>query len=176
MENWKPIKGYEGWYEVSDLGNVRSVDRKVDFVDGRYATYKGQLMKQSKHYHGYWIVNLFKNKKQSTKFVHRLMAEAFIPNPNNKQVVNHKDGDKANNKLSNLEWVTQLENITHSITVLGKKRIGNKVSQYDLNGNYLNTFESYGEAAKSVDGNSVGIGRVVSGERKTYKGFVWKRG
>lgn len=110
-EEWKPVKGYEGRYEVSNLGRVRSLKR---------ATTNGVVLKQTIK-HGYMHVCLSKENKPSTKRVHRLVAEAFIANPMGKPVVNHIDGDKTNNAASNLEWATNSENELHSFRVLGKK-------------------------------------------------------
>ena len=111
QEMWESVNGYEGLYEVSNLGRVRSLKR---------ATTRGIVLKQTMK-HGYMNVCLSKDNKPSTKRVHRLVAEAFIANPMNKPVVNHIDGDKANNAASNLEWATNSENELHSYRVLGKK-------------------------------------------------------
>lgn len=111
QEIWESINGYEGLYDVSNLGRVRSLKR---------ATTRGIVLKQTMK-HGYMHVCLSKENKPSTKSVHRLVAEAFIANPMNKPVVNHIDGDKTNNAVSNLEWATHSENELHSFRVLGKK-------------------------------------------------------
>lgn len=111
QEMWKSVSGYEGLYEVSDLGRVRSLKR---------ATTGGVVLKQTMK-RGYMHVCLSKENKPSTKSVHRLVAEAFIDNPMGKPVVNHMDGDKTNNAVSNLEWATYPENELHSIRVPGKK-------------------------------------------------------
>lgn len=176
MENWKPVKDFEGWYEVSDLGNVRSIDRKVDFEDGRYANYKGQEMSKQNHSAGYYMVVLWKNRKCIRKYIHRLVAEAFIPNVEGKTFVNHIDGDKTNNNVTNLEWCTHVENIKHAykMNLTPKDKQPKKVHQYDLQGNYIATYESYKEAARAIGGNGPKIGQVVSGQRKTHKKFIWK--
>lgn len=111
QEIWESVNGYEGLYEVSNLGRVRSLKR---------ATTSGVVLKQTVK-HGYMHVCLSKEGKPSTKSVHRLVAEAFIANPMDKPVVNHLDGDKTNNAVSNLEWATYSENELHSYMVLGKK-------------------------------------------------------
>ena len=111
MEIWKDIEGYEGLYQISNLGRVRSLAR---------ATTSGKVLKQMKK-HGYMNVCFSKNNVDKYFRVHRLVALAFIPNPENKPTVNHIDGNKANNNVSNLEWATHSENETHSYRSLGKK-------------------------------------------------------
>lgn len=102
-EIWKDIIGYEGYYKVSNFGRVKSI----------YAM-GGLILKQRKQNSGYLIVHLYKEKTREAKTVHRLVSKAFIPNPENKPHVNHLDGDKSNNKLDNLDWCTQSENIKHA--------------------------------------------------------------
>lgn len=112
----KPVVGYEGYYEVDQLGRVFGVDRTI-FVNDNGRVYDkpiaGKQMKQTLHDKGYKIVSLTKNGKTKLCFVHRIVAEAFIPNPDNLPMVNHKDEDKTNNFLENLEWCTALYNNTY---------------------------------------------------------------
>lgn len=117
-EIWKPIEGYEGLFEVSDRGNVRSLD-KYD-RNGRF--WKGKTLSKNVVSSGYHRVVLCVNNCSKHMYVHRLVADAFIPNPENKETVNHKDGDKTNNAVDNLEWATQGENIKHSFRELGHKK------------------------------------------------------
>jgi hypothetical protein len=109
-EQFLPVKGYEGLYEVSNTGKVRSLPRK---------TSKGGLLKQTNRGHGYMCVSL-SNGKSKMYHVHRLVATAFISNPENKRTVNHKDGVRTNNGVSNLEWSTHSEQAKHSYDVLGR--------------------------------------------------------
>lgn len=112
-EIWKDIEGYEDLYQVSNLGNVRSLDREV-FNGKVYYTKLGKKLKFFSDKNGYFCLHLAKNNKQSTKKVHRLVAQTFIVNPNNKPEVNHKNGIKNDNRVENLEWVTGSENIQHA--------------------------------------------------------------
>jgi len=113
-EIWKQVVGFEGFYEVSNFGNVRSVDRYVKHPRGSMMLRKGKPMKQSKNKHGYMDIRLGKNGIEKAYLVHRLVAMAFIENNENKPQVNHKDGVKDNNKLENIEWATRSENRYHS--------------------------------------------------------------
>ena len=112
----KSVKGYEGYYEVDQFGRVFSVDRVISVNDnGRQYNkpLKAKQMKQTVHTKGYKTVSLTKDGKTKTVFVHRIVAEAFIPNPNNLPMVNHKDEDRTNNFVENLEWCTVAYNNTY---------------------------------------------------------------
>ena len=113
-EVWKPIKGYENKYEVSNLGRIKSLKRiiKADFHFGNTRTYKERILKVG-NVRGYQQVNLLDGNSKH-KYVHRLVAEAFLDNPNNYPVINHINGDKTDNRVENLEWCTQKENINHA--------------------------------------------------------------
>lgn len=117
-EIWKPVKGYEPLYEVSNFGRIRSKDRTVHCADGRTRKFKGQIVAHGSHPRGYLKIGLSNLAKVDRLFVHRLVADAFIPNPENKEFVNHIDGVKTNNKADNLEWVTAQENTDHAKNVL----------------------------------------------------------
>lgn len=115
-EQWAPIKGYEGLYEVSTNGRVRSVDRIViRKTDGAQCHRKGVVLGLRQTPGFYPVVCLCKNGKTKNSLVHRLVAQAFVPNPNNFPQVNHKDGDKKNCVVDNLEWVTVSDNVQHAI-------------------------------------------------------------
>ena len=114
IETWKQVKGYEGIYEVSNTGVVRSVNYLVFGKNGVKRIQKGRVLKLNKSEKGYIQVTLSKNLKRFNTGVHRLVAISFIENPYNKQQVNHIDGNKENNHISNLEWVTNQENQVHS--------------------------------------------------------------
>ena len=110
-EIWKPVKGFEGYYEVSNLGRVRSIDRVVvDNVRNCERLLKGKILIQRDNGNGYKSVMLCKEHKLYNKYVHRIVAEVFIPNLDNLPQVNHKDEDKSNNRTDNLEWCTSFYN------------------------------------------------------------------
>lgn len=117
MEIWKPIKNYEGMYEVSNMGRVRSLNRLIPRNKNSKKSYykiKGRPVAITDNGNGYKLVSLSKQGRKN-HYLHRLVATHFIPNPCEKYFVNHKDGDKSNNHVSNLEWVTHSENIVHSV-------------------------------------------------------------
>lgn len=114
-EIWKDIPSFEGFYQASDMGRIRSVDRIITYKDGRKGLYKGQIIKQRIGKVGYLMLSVSVGSKIKTFTVHRLIALAFIPNPENKPEVNHKNGKYIDNKLENLEWVTPKENTQHAI-------------------------------------------------------------
>lgn len=118
-EVWKPIKGYEGLYEVSNLGRVKSLERKVK-AKNKYGTVDRtvteKILKYSINHKGYYLVKIC-NQVNKSFLVHRLVAEAFIDNPENKLQVNHINGDKKDNRVCNLEWCTNNENQKHAINM-----------------------------------------------------------
>lgn len=114
-EIWKPVKGYEGLYEVSNKGNVRSVDRYVR-NDKQYRLLKGKPMKTFPNLYGYLKTNLYKNGQRKLHSVHRLVAEAFIPNPSNLPCIDHINTIKTDNRVENLRWCTNKENSNNPLT------------------------------------------------------------
>ena len=115
---WKPVNGYEGLYEVSDGGDVRSCDRYIntDIRHVKSRLIKGKTLAQNTKRNGYRTVDLCRDCKVKTTLVHRIVAEAFLPNPDGLRFVNHKDSNRENNAVSNLEWVTSSENRLHGMS------------------------------------------------------------
>lgn len=113
MEIWKDIVGYENLYQVSNLGRIKSVERKSKTKGNSYRTLKERILKPAIVHNGYERVCLFKDKKGKCYRVNRLVAEAFIKNPNNLTQVNHKDENKLNNRVDNLEWCSASYNINY---------------------------------------------------------------
>lgn len=114
MEKWKPVVGYEGLYEVSSNGSVKSIDRVLIDRIGREKLFKGRILSTHLDRYGYPICKLWRDGKGKNYTVHRLVALSFLGNENNKPQVNHIDGNKINNSIDNLEWVTNSENDIHA--------------------------------------------------------------
>jgi hypothetical protein len=114
MENWKDIKGYEGNYQICIDVRVKAIQRYVDIGLGRKQLKPEKILKPAIGSHGYFSVVLCKNKKQTSTCIHRIIAEAFIENTNNHRCINHIDGNKLNNQLSNLEWCSHSHNNKHA--------------------------------------------------------------
>ena len=112
-EEWKDVKGFEGLYQISNLGRVKSLDKLVVQKTGQRYWVKGQILKPYQDGCGYLMVNLAHKGKKSMRKVHRMVAEKFCSNPDNKPCVNHIDSNNKNNRYDNLEWCTNLENIKH---------------------------------------------------------------
>ena len=121
-EEWRPIEGYEGLYEVSSYGRVRSLDRYVKTCYEAYKLHKGKILSPAKDKNGYLKVNLCCNGKHNTIRVHKLVAQAFIPNPDNLPEVNHKDEVKTNNNVDNLEWCDRSYNISYGTRTERQKK------------------------------------------------------
>lgn len=163
-ETWKDIKGYEGLYQVSNCGNVRNRTRQITLKE---------------HKAGYKQVLLFKNGKGNMFLVHRLVANAFIPNPLNLPVVNHIDENKKNNNSTNLEWCTVSENnqkyIENHEKDHGRKiSIRTKVGQYTPNGELVKVWENPREIVKQMHMNQWSITECCKGNRHTAYGYKWK--
>lgn len=168
MEQWKDIQGYEGLYQVSNLGNVKSLKRKT--LNNK--CYKDRILKYSLDGKKYSCVTLCKDGKGYTKKIHILVASAFIPNPDNKPQVNHKDGNKQNNCVSNLEWCTQIENMQHALK--NKLKPTKSILQCDLEGNVIKEWDCIRGCARQLNIPNQHIIRCAKGIRKTAHGYKWK--
>lgn len=177
-EKWKDIAGWEGRYRVSDQGNVES----YDFPNGR----KGKRLTPQPNEKGYLMVHLYNGAKKKTAKVHRLVAEAFVPNPRNLPEVNHHDGNKRNNAASNLEWSTRQENVAHAMeNGLYDPAIKKHLEQIDkmkipvIGTNKLTgeefEFESINDAARKCNTSGTHIIECFDGRRKSAGGYTWRK-
>lgn len=177
-EIWKPIEGFEGHYEVSNTGKIKSLERQRITKGGGVTIVHERLLKQKISKFGYCEVSLLKNAKHKTFKVHRLVAFAFIPNPENKPEINHKDGNKLNNSASNLEWNTPLENKRHAYAngLNGGEHIAHRksVNQYDTEHNFISTYRSIEEASKQTGARHSSIWACCNHRGKTAKGYMWE--
>ncbi|ATE84065.1 HNH endonuclease [Lactococcus phage LP0304] len=162
VETFVKIEAFEN-YEVSNLGKVRNIK-------------SGRILKPELIHNGYLRHCLYENNKKKYLFLHKIIATAFIDNPDEKPCVNHIDENKLNNDLSNLEWCTVRENNVHGTRM---KRIAEKLSkkvvQLDLNDNVLNEFESMKQAGQETGTSAGDISSCCNGKRKSAGGFKWRR-
>ena len=196
IEIWKDIEGYEG-YQVSNLGRVRSLDR----IDSNNHPLKGVILKPYISNSGYLLVGLYKQQKRDRKLLHRLVAEAFIPNPDNKPEIDHINTIKTDNTVflnedgsinyekTNLRWTTRKENINNPLTKTkmrinarkpskgkyGKKHHRSKpIIQYDKEGNFIKEWDCANDVERVLGISNKHIGSVCLGKRKSCGGYIWK--
>lgn len=175
-EIWKDIKGFENRYQISNLGNLRNSKTK-------------QILKFRKNSRKYLTITIRKDVKTYCYLVHRLVAEAFIPNPNNYPQINHIDGNKTNNSADNLEWCTASNNQKHAyrtklhskdiekmkrMNEKSKQKTKKEIIQYDLNRNIINEFESLKDAELKTKIKYQRISDCCRGKTKTAGKFIWK--
>lgn len=196
-EEWRQIKG-TSYYQVSNLGRVRSLDKVISFCNhGTMCTYvqKGRILKPVLLRQGYLAVSIFYdgNKKAKLKKIHRLVAEAFIPNPNAFPIINHKDEVKTNNRVDNLEWCTNKYNSNYSNTgrragdkMFNRKDISRPVQQFTMDGKLIAEYPSIMEAVRQTGICETSIGCCCKGYYKYGKnrekrsnvnhagGYKWK--
>lgn len=166
MQIWKDIEGYKGHYQISNYGNVRSLKKDAFLMKGGYLK-------------GYKIISLWKNGTGKMFRVHRLVAAAFIPNPENKPCIDHIDGDRANNHADNLRWVTAKENSNNynaPNTYKGKKinKGGKAVLQYDLEGNFIKEWVTTMEIQRQLNYHRSNISNCCNGLVKTAYNYIWR--
>jgi hypothetical protein len=175
-EKWKPVKGFEGFYEVSTFGRIRNIESN---------NWPQSIKAQRFPKNGYLLVSLWRENKEKKALTHRLVAIAFIPNPKNKKTVNHKKGIKTDNRAHQLEWATQGENAKHSYDELGREcymtgktgkdcRFSKPVNQYTKDGAFVARHDSATSAAKVANTSRRNISHNIMGNQKTAAGFIWK--
>ena len=186
MEIWKSVKDYEGLYEVSNKGNVKTIPH---YVNTRYnkREVKGKILKPTKNNNGYIRVGLSKNGKQIIYSIHRLVAIAFIENVNNLRCVHHRDSNKHNNNLENLEWISIKDNtkrayldglfkpVSPTKGKFGKDNHRSKqIAQFTKNNELIAEFEGARDAMRKTGIDNRLISKVIAGKNKTAKGYIWK--
>ena len=159
-EIWCPIKGYECQYEVSDQGRVRSLKSG-----------KERILKPGSDKYGYLQVGLYKNGEKKMCKVHRLVAQTFIPNPDNLTEVNHKDEDKINNKVSNLEWCDRKYNINYGTRT---DRCSKQVIQFTKDGVFVREWKSTKDVERNLGYFHNNISNCCNGKCKSAYNFIWK--
>lgn len=175
FEEWRPVVGYEGLYEVSSFGQVRSVDRVV-YQNNHPQRRKSIIKKQTPHKDGHLMVMLSKEGHNKNCQVHRLVAQAFIPNPDNLPVINHKDEKPNNNCVDNLEWCTIKYNNNYGTVKeriskhnINHPSLSEKIYQYTLDGEFVKEWPSIAEAVRVL-----GYKGKPKRDKGTQYGFMWK--
>lgn len=189
------IRDYTGLYQVSNYGNVRSVDRTVVSNIGRLCAIPGKVLKKRKRERdGYYDVGLYKNGKCHYVMVHKLVASAFVPNPNNLPVVDHINTNKEDNRPENLRWVTVLDNLMNPLSMakrepgkeesnrkrlqtfieIGAKTAEHITLQFDLNGNLIQEFRSTMDVQRKLGFSASSIARCCRGVKPTAYGYIWR--
>ena len=188
MEQWKNIEEFKELYQVSNLGNVRSLDTMINCKGANNIDFhlrKGRILKQTIGTTGYYSVNLSKNGKSKFVRVHRLVAQAFIPNPNNLYCINHIDGNKLNNNVNNLEWCDYSHNNKEAYRLglknnkykgkYGKEaQFSKPLLQFTLNNEFVKEWENAEQVKRELGYCAENIRSVCNGRRKKANGYIWK--
>lgn len=177
VEVWKDIEGFEGYYEVSSHGRIRSVERDIVERNGIKTQHlKGRIRKQIMGTMGYYMLHLNKDGHYKSCFVHRLVAEAFLPNPDNLPEVNHIDENKENNAVWNLEWCDHLHNQRHGTAPqrISASKPKRRVEQLTLDGQHVAYYESRYAAARAFNRPKANIFFALTGRSKSAYGYKWR--
>ena len=174
-EEWRDVVGYEGRYQVSSMGRVKSLERKVRHWRGGERIQKERILKPSNDRRGYLLVSLCDGEKRKTFSVHRLVCQAFHENPDNKPQVNHINEIKTDNRACNLEWCTCKQNVNHGTrTERSAKARSKPVGQYTLDGELVKIWQSPCEAGKQIGLSDSHVSKAANGKLKTAYGFIWR--
>lgn len=181
-EVWKDIKGYEGCYQVSNLGRIKSLKRKVYAGNNKMRWQNERILSNNKtNGHSYKIVSLYKNNIGKNFYIHRLVTEAFLDNKYNYKYINHKDENKGNNCVDNLEFCTAQYNNKYNDRHLkiGKKTINNiktskKIIQLNDNNEFIKEYPSISEASRQLKVSYQAISDCLNGKQKHSAGYKWK--
>ena len=174
-EEWGDVVGYEGLYQVSDQGRVKSLERKVSHWRGGERIQKERILKPDVSQDGYLRVGLYAGGKRKWFRVHRLVCEAFHDNPDNKSDVNHINEDKADNRAVNLEWCTAKENNNHGTrNERSAKNRSKSVGQYTLDGDLVKVWQSTNEVERQTGFSHGYICKSANGKYKQAYGFIWR--
>jgi hypothetical protein len=172
-EVWKDIPNFEKYYQASDYGRIRSLPRTVTQM-GHKSNYtrilNGKVLHPRLQNANYYVVWLSKEGEIYPQLVHRLIAKAFISNTKNEPCVNHKNGNKIDNQIGNLEWCSYSENIEHSHNIAGRKKTTKPIICVDLN----REFKSQTDAAQELNISRCSISHALNKKSKTAGGFIWK--
>lgn len=195
QEIWKPIKGWEGFYEISNFGRIKSLERWYYSKGGRHIHINERILKACCDSKGYPFVLLSKDNKAQTNYIHRLVAEHFIPNPNNKPEIDHIDTNPLNFSIENLRWCTRKENCNNPTTIKNRiisvnkegvqerkiqshiksnsKVAPKKTYMYDIGNHLIKEFNSISDAARYVNGCASAICVVIDKTNRSSYGYKW---